>query len=215
MISKSGCKCTSSLEDTVKIVIFDYKSPCCDLDIEDSEPIFLRDTSPHDYTPPYQFWLKMVERFRRYWTDTIEHANRTTEAHMDRRTKWFQYTPLPTPHPSSIYTGSMQSLTALCQIVPEKNLVLKALSGHIIKTQITSLKHVQNKKSECSDNSHSSANTKIVIVTSHTKHTVLNLLNVCSNHWLLTYGGEDSKTICSLWLTYLWPQIRQRSSNVV
>ena len=52
---KFGCKQTSSLEDMVQTIIyFDYISPCCDLDIEDSEPIFLHDTSPHDYTPPYQ-----------------------------------------------------------------------------------------------------------------------------------------------------------------
>ena len=36
---KFGCKLTSILEDTTEIVIFDYISPCCDLDTEHSEPI--------------------------------------------------------------------------------------------------------------------------------------------------------------------------------
>ena len=35
-----------------------YVSPHCDLDTEDSEPIFLHDTSPHDNTPPYQAYKK-------------------------------------------------------------------------------------------------------------------------------------------------------------
>ena len=36
--------------------IFYHISPCCDLDIEDSEPLFLHDTPPHNNTPPYQVW---------------------------------------------------------------------------------------------------------------------------------------------------------------
>ena len=47
-----GCKQTSTLEDTVKIVnFFYYISPLCDLDTEHSEPIFQYDTSPHDNPP--------------------------------------------------------------------------------------------------------------------------------------------------------------------
>ena len=30
--------------------------PQCDLDIEDSEPIFPHDTLPHDNIPPHQVW---------------------------------------------------------------------------------------------------------------------------------------------------------------
>ena len=65
---KFGCKWTNSLEDIVKIVKFGYISPR-DLDTEDSEPIFLHDTSPRDNTPPYQVWFtkkQVIERFRRY-----------------------------------------------------------------------------------------------------------------------------------------------------
>ena len=46
--TKSGCKPTSSLEDTTETVIFDYISLHCDLDIEHSEPIFLHDTLAYD-----------------------------------------------------------------------------------------------------------------------------------------------------------------------
>ena len=52
--TKFGCKRTSSLEDIVKIVI--SLSPCCDLDIEVSEPTFPHDILPHDNTTPYQVW---------------------------------------------------------------------------------------------------------------------------------------------------------------
>ena len=37
-----------------KYSYFDYISPRYDFDIQDSEPIFLHDTSPRDDTPPYQ-----------------------------------------------------------------------------------------------------------------------------------------------------------------
>ena len=60
--TKFGCKWTSSLEDIVEIVIFCLFNPHCDLDIEDSETIFLHDTPPHDNTPPYKVWLRMVEQ---------------------------------------------------------------------------------------------------------------------------------------------------------
>ena len=56
--TKSGCKWTSSIK---KQSHFDYISPHCDLDVEDSEPIFLQDTSPDDNTPPYQVWLKKIK----------------------------------------------------------------------------------------------------------------------------------------------------------
>ena len=55
--TKFGYKQTSSLEDTVKIVIlWIYISPRCDIDTEDSEPIFPQDTLPRDNTPSYKFW---------------------------------------------------------------------------------------------------------------------------------------------------------------
>ena len=44
-------------------------SPRCDLDIEESEPILIRDTPPDDDTPEYQVQLKMVERCRIYRQD--------------------------------------------------------------------------------------------------------------------------------------------------
>ena len=47
----------------------DYKSPCCDLDLENSEPIFLHDTLTHDNTPPYQVWLERLNSSRRYHPD--------------------------------------------------------------------------------------------------------------------------------------------------
>ena len=37
--------------------IFYHISPHCDLDIEDSEPIFPHDASPRDNTPPHQVWF--------------------------------------------------------------------------------------------------------------------------------------------------------------
>ena len=45
--TKFGCKQTSSLKE-IEIVNFDYISPCCDLDIQDSDLIFLHDTLAHD-----------------------------------------------------------------------------------------------------------------------------------------------------------------------
>ena len=66
---------------------FDYKSPHCDLDTGDHEPIILPDTMPHDNTPSFQVWLKMTELFRRYRPDKIEHMDRMTGGHVrtDRR----------------------------------------------------------------------------------------------------------------------------------
>ena len=85
--TKFGCKRTSSLEDIVEIVKFDYISPHCDLDIDDREPVFfLSDNLPPDNTPQYQVWFKMVERFRRYCSDKIGHMDRMTDGQMYRRT---------------------------------------------------------------------------------------------------------------------------------
>ena len=38
--TKFGCQPTNSLEDRTEIVIYDYISPRCDLDIEEGEPVF-------------------------------------------------------------------------------------------------------------------------------------------------------------------------------
>ena len=42
--------------------------------------------------------------------------------------------------------------------------------------------------------------------TSHTKHNVLDLFNVCSNHAPFNYSGQESKNnLQFMILTYLWP----------
>ena len=43
-----GCKWGSTLEDTTEKVIVYYIGPCCDLDIEHSEPIFVHVTLAYD-----------------------------------------------------------------------------------------------------------------------------------------------------------------------
>ena len=48
-------------------------SPCCDLDLENSKPIFLHDTQAHDDASQYQLWFKNVWRFRRYHLDKHWH----------------------------------------------------------------------------------------------------------------------------------------------
>ena len=69
--TKSGCKWTSCLEDRLeqKLSYFDYISPHCDLDIEDSEPIFLLDTLACDAALPYQVWHQNDLQFRKYHPD--------------------------------------------------------------------------------------------------------------------------------------------------
>ena len=56
----------------VETVIFDYKSPHCDLDLEDRKPTFLHDTLAHDDASPHQVWLQQVQQLRRYRPD--EHS---------------------------------------------------------------------------------------------------------------------------------------------
>ena len=46
----------------VDTVIFDYMNPHCDLDLEDSKPIFLHDTLAHDDASSYQVWLQKVKK---------------------------------------------------------------------------------------------------------------------------------------------------------
>ena len=56
----------SSSIDMIGTVISDYMSPHCDLELEDSKPIFLQNTPAHDDTSPYQFDHK---RFSSYHPD--------------------------------------------------------------------------------------------------------------------------------------------------
>ena len=65
--TKFGCKRIRNLEALVGTVIFDYKSPRCDLDLT----IFLLDALSRDNTSPYQVWSQKVEQFRRYHQDKI------------------------------------------------------------------------------------------------------------------------------------------------
>ena len=90
--TKFGCKWKSSLEATVESLYFDYLSPHCDLDIEDSEATFLHDIPSHDNTPPYQVWLKMVEQCWRYHRNKIGNKDRRTDTQSDSNIS-------PPPHP--------------------------------------------------------------------------------------------------------------------
>ena len=69
---KFGCKTISSSVDMVEMVTFDYISPKCDLDLEDSKPIFLHDILAHDDASQYQVWSQKVKQLRRYHPD--EHS---------------------------------------------------------------------------------------------------------------------------------------------
>ena len=70
----------------------------------------------------------------------------------------------------------------------------------------------KNKDNKCRDDSHSSAKLqklsqlcRLFIHNSHTKHTVLDLFNVCSNHALINSSGQESKNnLHFMILTYLW-----------
>ena len=55
-------------------------SPYCDFDIDNSEPSFVHDTPPHDNAPPYQVWLKMVDRCRRYCPDKDRRTDRQNDS---------------------------------------------------------------------------------------------------------------------------------------
>ena len=63
---KFGCKKISSSVDMVETVLFDYMSPHCDLDPEDSKLIFSQDTLACDDVSPYQVWLQKVRQLKRY-----------------------------------------------------------------------------------------------------------------------------------------------------
>ena len=49
---KSGCKKISSSADMVDTVMFDYMSPKCNPEPEDSKPVFLHHTLAHDDASP-------------------------------------------------------------------------------------------------------------------------------------------------------------------
>ena len=65
---KFGCKKISTSADMVATVTSDQMSPHCDPELEDSKPIFLRDTLAHDVASPYQVWIQNIQiqrwRFR-------------------------------------------------------------------------------------------------------------------------------------------------------
>ena len=48
---------------------FDYMILHCDLDLEHSKAIFLKDTLAHDDASPYQIWWLKVQRLRLYHLD--------------------------------------------------------------------------------------------------------------------------------------------------
>ena len=56
---KFGRKKIGSSTDMVETVISDYMSPHCDLELEDSKPIFLHDTLANDASP-----YRKVEQLR-------------------------------------------------------------------------------------------------------------------------------------------------------
>ena len=51
--------------------------------------------------------------------------------------------------------------------------------------------------------------------TCHKKHILHELFNVCSNYTMFRHTGQESNTICSLFLTHLRPWNRSSSSNLV
>ena len=63
------CKKISTSLDMTETVIFDNMSPHCDLELEDSKPIFLHDTLAHDDSPSYRVWFQKVQQLRRYHPD--------------------------------------------------------------------------------------------------------------------------------------------------
>ena len=64
---KFTCKKIRSSVDMIETVITDHKSPHCDIDVENSKPIFLHYTLAHDDAPSYQVWSQKVQQLRRYY----------------------------------------------------------------------------------------------------------------------------------------------------
>ena len=69
---KFECKKNSSYVNMVETVIFAHMSPQCDLNLEDSKPVFLHDTLAHDDASPYKVWSQKDQHLRRYRPD--EHS---------------------------------------------------------------------------------------------------------------------------------------------
>ena len=46
-----------------------YYEPHCDLDLEDSKPIFSHDILAHNDAPPYPGWLQKVQQLRKHVPD--------------------------------------------------------------------------------------------------------------------------------------------------
>lgn len=65
-------------------------SPNCNLDLEDSTPMFLHDTLVHDGAPPYQVWLQKK----------LSGSEVTIQTKLLQTDKWLQY-----PHLSFITRG--------------------------------------------------------------------------------------------------------------
>ena len=59
---KFGCKKIRSSENMAERVIFDYMSPHCDPELEESKPIFLHDTLVNDVASRYQVRLQKVSQ---------------------------------------------------------------------------------------------------------------------------------------------------------
>ena len=51
---------------TKKRSYFNYSSPSSDLDLEDSNSIFLHDIPVYEDAPQYYIWFQKVEQFRRH-----------------------------------------------------------------------------------------------------------------------------------------------------
>ena len=69
---KCGCKKISSSADMVETGTFDYMSPHCNPEPEDSKSIFSQKILAHDDASKYQVGLQMVQQLRRYRPD--EHS---------------------------------------------------------------------------------------------------------------------------------------------
>ena len=85
---KFGCKKINSSADMVATVISDYMSPHCDLELEDSKPIFLHDILAYGVASPHPVCLQRARQQRRYhpdehslefWTSSVTWSLTTTE----------------------------------------------------------------------------------------------------------------------------------------
>ena len=65
---KFGHKQIISFDELADESHFDYLSPCCDLDLEDSNQFSWHNTPTHNNAPLYQVWF---ERLRRYYPDIV------------------------------------------------------------------------------------------------------------------------------------------------